>query len=298
MPPDAAPPGPASNRAPASNPAPAGTSGNSVDPAAVVGDRASVFGASDAVSEGGDAGSGRADAGSVGGDEGSGRADAGSVGGDEGSGRADAGSVGGNVGSGRADAGSVGGNVGSGRADAGSVGGNVGSRGADAGSVGADAVFEGADAVVGDRAAVVADLDAVFGKLAAVFRDSAVVFEDPSVAFRTPAVIADLLAAAERLDYRLPTFDGTASARPHACGAAIAPAILVALLGLDVDVPGGRITFDPLTPSPVGTFRVRGLKIADGLLDATLTAGGTLTVHNGPLGVTFHNADGSPARIA
>ncbi|UAB98033.1 hypothetical protein Dvina_07995 [Dactylosporangium vinaceum] len=81
MPPDAAPPGPASNRAPASNPAPAGTSGNSVDPAAVVGDRASVFGASDAVSEGGDAGSGRADAGSVGGDEGSGRADAGSVGG-------------------------------------------------------------------------------------------------------------------------------------------------------------------------------------------------------------------------
>jgi hypothetical protein len=62
-------------------------------------------------------------------------------------------------------------------------------------------------------------------------------------------------------------------------------------------VPGGRITFAPLAPSPVGAFRVRGLKIADGELDASVDAAGSLTVHNGPVGVEFLTADGLPARI-
>ncbi|MFI5907151.1 glycogen debranching N-terminal domain-containing protein [Dactylosporangium sp. NPDC051541] len=128
-------------------------------------------------------------------------------------------------------------------------------------------------------------------------------FGPPGLRLRAPGVITDLLDAAERHDYRLPPpadLDPSISSsdRPHACGAATAPAVLTALLGLDVDVPKGQITFDPLTPSPVGAFRIRGLKIADGLLDASVTSEGTLTVHNGPLGVTFHNADGSPARIA
>ncbi|MEU7866078.1 glycogen debranching N-terminal domain-containing protein [Dactylosporangium sp. NPDC049140] len=120
------------------------------------------------------------------------------------------------------------------------------------------------------------------------------------------AVIAALLDAAERFDYRLPELYGgddlptpyPSACRPQAWAAAAAPAILTALLGLDVDVPGGRITFAPLAPSPVGAYRIRGLKIADGELDVSVTAAGELTVHNGPLGVTFHNADGGPARIA
>lgn len=120
------------------------------------------------------------------------------------------------------------------------------------------------------------------------------------------AVISALLDAAERFDYRLPELYGgddlptpyPSACRPQTWAAAAAPAILTALLGLDVDVPARRITFAPLAPSPVGAYRIRGLKIADGELDVSVTAAGELTVHNGPLGVTFHNADGGPARIA
>ncbi|WP_433614059.1 glycogen debranching N-terminal domain-containing protein [Dactylosporangium sp. CA-139114] len=120
------------------------------------------------------------------------------------------------------------------------------------------------------------------------------------------AVITALLAAAERFEYRLPELYGgddrptpyPVACRPQAWAAAAAPAILIALLGLDVDVPAGRITFAPLAPSPVGAYRVRGLKVADGELDVSVTAAGEVTVHNGPVGVTFHDADGRPARIA
>jgi glycogen debranching enzyme len=119
-------------------------------------------------------------------------------------------------------------------------------------------------------------------------------------------VVRALLAAGERFGFRLPELYGgddaatpyPAACRPQAWAAAAGPAILTALLGLDVDVPAGRITFAPLAPSPVGAYRVRGLKIADGELDVSVSRAGELTVHNGPIGVTFHNADGSPARIA
>ncbi|UWP84069.1 amylo-alpha-1,6-glucosidase [Dactylosporangium fulvum] len=119
------------------------------------------------------------------------------------------------------------------------------------------------------------------------------------------AVVRALLDAGERFDFRLPELFGgddlptpyPAACRPQAWAAAAGPAILTALLGLDVDVPNGRITFAPLAPSPVGAFRVRGLKIADGELDVSVDASGALTVHNGPVGVVFLSADGSPARI-
>ncbi|MER7004030.1 glycogen debranching N-terminal domain-containing protein [Dactylosporangium sp. NPDC000555] len=119
------------------------------------------------------------------------------------------------------------------------------------------------------------------------------------------AVIAALLDAAERFDFRFPELYGgddlptpyPTACRPQAWAAAAGPAILTALLGLDVDVPAGRITFAPIAPSPVGAYRVRGLKVADGELDVSVTAAGELTIHNGPIGVTFHNADGTPARI-
>jgi glycogen debranching enzyme len=119
-------------------------------------------------------------------------------------------------------------------------------------------------------------------------------------------VIRALLDAGERFDFRLPELFGgddlptpyPAACRPQAWAAAAGPAILTALLGLSADIPAGRITFDPLSPSPVGAFRVRGLKIADGELDVSVDATGALTVHNGPVGVVFLLRDGSPARIS
>jgi glycogen debranching enzyme len=107
------------------------------------------------------------------------------------------------------------------------------------------------------------------------------------------AVIRALLDAAARFDFRLPELfagdDGPApypaSCRPQAWAAAAGPALLTALLGLDVDVPAGRITFDPLAPSPVGAYRVRGLRVAGGSLDVSVSADGRLTVHDTPLPV-------------
>ncbi|GAA3186524.1 glycogen debranching N-terminal domain-containing protein [Dactylosporangium siamense] len=120
------------------------------------------------------------------------------------------------------------------------------------------------------------------------------------------ALVRALLGAAERFDFRLPELYGgdddatpyPAACRPQAWAAAVGPALLTALLGLDVDVPAGRITFDPIAPSPVGAFRVRGLKVAGGELDVTVDASGAVTVHNGPVGIEFLLASGRPASIA
>ncbi|GAA1534396.1 glycogen debranching N-terminal domain-containing protein [Dactylosporangium maewongense] len=103
-------------------------------------------------------------------------------------------------------------------------------------------------------------------------------------------VIRALLAAGERFDARLPELFGgddaptpyPASCRPQAWAAAAGPALVTALLGLDVDAPSGRLTLDPLSPSPVGAYQVRGLRIAGGSLDVTVTAAGAATVHNDP----------------
>ncbi|MEV4510236.1 glycogen debranching N-terminal domain-containing protein [Dactylosporangium sp. NPDC049525] len=117
------------------------------------------------------------------------------------------------------------------------------------------------------------------------------------------AVIRALLDAAARFDFRLPELfagdDGPtpypASCRPQAWAAAVGPALLTALLGLDVDVPAGRITFEPLMPSPVGAFRVSGLRVAGGDLDVSVSTDGRVTVHSGPDGLAYLMADGSRA---
>jgi hypothetical protein len=116
------------------------------------------------------------------------------------------------------------------------------------------------------------------------------------------AVISALLDAAARFDFRLPELFGgddgpapyPASCRPQAWAAAAGPALLTALLGLDVDVPAGRITLDPLHPSPVGAYRVRGLRIAGGELDVSVSTTGRPTIHSGPAGIAYLTADGSP----
>ncbi|WIX82464.1 hypothetical protein QRX50_17695 [Amycolatopsis carbonis] len=68
-----------------------------------------------------------------------------------------------------------------------------------------------------------------------------------------------------------------ASCRPQAWAAASAVTLLVAFLGLRVDVPAGVLTLDPPRPSPVGALRVRDLPLAGGTLDVTVAADGTVT---------------------
>ncbi|GAA2366465.1 glycogen debranching N-terminal domain-containing protein [Dactylosporangium salmoneum] len=106
-------------------------------------------------------------------------------------------------------------------------------------------------------------------------------------------VVRALLAAGERFAFRLPELYGgddaptpyPAACRPQAWAAAAGPALLTALLGLDVDVPAGRLTLAPLTPSPIGAFRVRDLRIAGAPLDVTVTEAGAVTVHSAPPGL-------------
>ncbi len=53
-----------------------------------------------------------------------------------------------------------------------------------------------------------------------------------------------------------------ASCRPQAWSAAAAPALVEALLGVDADVPNGRLRLAPIRPLPVGPLRVTGLRWA------------------------------------
>ncbi|WP_432993801.1 amylo-alpha-1,6-glucosidase [Dactylosporangium sp. CA-233914] len=108
------------------------------------------------------------------------------------------------------------------------------------------------------------------------------------------AVATALLSAGERFGFRLPElFAGDdaatpypASCRPQAWSAAAGPALLTALLGLNPDVPAGRVTLAPLSPSPVGAYRVRGLRIGPGELDVSVSPDGTPTVHDAPANLT------------
>jgi glycogen debranching enzyme len=103
--------------------------------------------------------------------------------------------------------------------------------------------------------------------------------------------ITALLAAAYRFDFRLPELFGgddaptpyPPSCRPQAWAAAVGPAIVTALLGLRVDAPAGRLVIDPIAPSPVGAFRLRGLRIGDGELAVDVDANGRATVRESPM---------------
>jgi N-terminal domain of (some) glycogen debranching enzymes/Amylo-alpha-1,6-glucosidase len=91
---------------------------------------------------------------------------------------------------------------------------------------------------------------------------------------RAAELIDGLLAAAVHFDFRLPELYGgdpradvprpvpyPAACRPQAWSAAAAPAILQALLGLEVDVPAGRVRVRPVRPSLVGRLQVEGLVV-------------------------------------
>jgi glycogen debranching enzyme len=102
--------------------------------------------------------------------------------------------------------------------------------------------------------------------------------------------IGALLAAADRFGFRLPELFGgddvptpyPPSCRPQAWAAAVGPAVVTALLGLRVDAPAGRLCLDPIAPSPVGAYRVRGLRVAGDVLDVDVDASGTATVLKSP----------------
>ena len=103
-----------------------------------------------------------------------------------------------------------------------------------------------------------------------------------------------LLDAAHRFDFRLPELYGgddgptpyPPSCRPQAWAAAAGPAIVTALLGLDVDAPAGRLALRPMAPSPVGAYRVRGLRVGTGVLDVDVDADGRARVVTLPPGFT------------
>jgi glycogen debranching enzyme len=89
---------------------------------------------------------------------------------------------------------------------------------------------------------------------------------------RASALIDGLLAAAVPFGFRLPELYGgdpradvprpvpyPAACRPQAWSAAAAIAIVQALLGLDTDVPAGRLRIRPVRPSLVGRLQIDGL---------------------------------------
>ncbi len=100
-----------------------------------------------------------------------------------------------------------------------------------------------------------------------------------------------LLAASSDFDERLPElFAGDArgtvpravpypaACRPQAWSAAAAVSVLAASLGLDPDVPGGRLVVDPPRPAPLGAVTVRGLRLAGAALDVAVDRDGHATV--------------------
>nr|PZN48224.1 MAG: hypothetical protein DIU60_00285 [Actinomycetota bacterium] len=116
---------------------------------------------------------------------------------------------------------------------------------------------------------------------------------------RESALLArSLLDAAELFDYRLPElYSGDdravtprpvpypAACRPQAWSAAAAVCLVRAALGVEPDVPGGRVTFRPLPDAPFGPLTVRGLRIAGSAVDVTVRADGGIEVSGLPAGL-------------
>ena len=103
------------------------------------------------------------------------------------------------------------------------------------------------------------------------------------------SLVEGLLAAGSSFDGRLPELFGgdargevthpvpyPAACRPQAWSAAAGASLTAALLGLSADVPAGRLTVAPVTPSPVGSLDVAGLRVAGAPLAVRTDAGGRL----------------------
>ena len=102
----------------------------------------------------------------------------------------------------------------------------------------------------------------------------------PAFAFRLPELFGGF-GAADGLPVPYP-----AACRPQAWTAAVGPALVQALLGLDVDLPGGRITLRPMSPSPVGAYAVDNIRLGTaGMLAVRVDADGGVIGVEAPPGV-------------
>ena len=76
-----------------------------------------------------------------------------------------------------------------------------------------------------------------------------------------------------------------AACRPQAWAAASALAIVTALLGLSIDVPGSRIVLAPMRPAPFGPLTVTGLHFGAAPLTVSVDASGKVGISGLPDGV-------------
>jgi glycogen debranching enzyme len=111
-------------------------------------------------------------------------------------------------------------------------------------------------------------------------------------------LIDGLLTAAETFGYRLPELHAgdaraalsrpmpyPAACRPQAWSAAAAVLMTHAAIGLEPDVPGGRVRLNPLAGAPFGPIDVRGLSIAGQPVDVRVDATGSATLRGLPAGL-------------
>ena len=111
---------------------------------------------------------------------------------------------------------------------------------------------------------------------------------------RASSYVTGLIRAADAFDYRLPELYGgrgvgeettptpyPASCRPQAWAAAAAIAVIVAALGIEPDVPGGRLVLNPADSLPWEHLEVSGLRLGGDVLSVRLH-GGKLTVLEAP----------------
>jgi len=108
------------------------------------------------------------------------------------------------------------------------------------------------------------------------------------------SLIAGLMRAAPEFDYQLPELFGgeqaepyrlplpyPAACRPQAWSAASVVVMLNALVGINPDVPGGRVRLRPLSCSPFGSLDVTGLRV--GAADVSVSVDGLGGGHIGGL---------------
>jgi glycogen debranching enzyme len=104
-----------------------------------------------------------------------------------------------------------------------------------------------------------------------------------------------LIAAAPSFAYRLPELFGghdsgvppvpyPPACRPQAWAAALSPALVTALLGLDVDVPARRVALSPLPG--FRDLSVDNVRIGSAALSVRVDSHGTVSVGGGPPGLT------------
>lgn len=109
-------------------------------------------------------------------------------------------------------------------------------------------------------------------------------------------VARTLLAAGEAFDYRYPElYSGLpmmgqpspypASCHPQAWSAASAAALVTVALGLQVDLPHGRVQLRPLRPAPFGAITVSGIRLGDADVTVSVDQAGVVSLSGLPDGL-------------